>query len=156
MQDQLSLKGNALKKISLMGVVVGSITDIVSTNILTVPLIIYVMATRQLSSIPKEQLSEVLLQTMQNDPLLYATQLFIGSACSILGGYIAARIAKHDEILNGTLAAFLCVGSGLYALLFATSHVPAWQLLVGFVVSPALSAFGGYLRLKTMRAKSNA
>ncbi len=145
-----------MKRISFKGVVLGSITDIVATNILSIPLIVYVTATRHLVSIPKEQLTEVLLQTMQNDPLLYSTQLLTGSLCSILGGYVAARIAKHDEILNGALAAFLCVGSGLYALVFASSHAPLWQHLVGFVASPALAALGGYLRLKTMRVNSNA
>jgi len=149
------LKGNELKRISFKGVLLGSITDIVATNILAIPLIVYITATRHLALIPKDQLSGVLLQTMQNDPLLYTTQLLIGSFCSILGGYIAARIAKHDEILNGALAAFLCVGSGLYALVLASSHAPLWQHVAGFVASPALSAFGGYLRLKTMRDKSN-
>lgn len=145
-----------MNKVSLKGVVLGSITDIVGTNILTIPLIVYITATRHLDSIPEEQFSEVLLQTLKDDPLLYTTQLLIGSCCSILGGYIAARIAKHDEILNGALAAFLCVGSGLYALMFASSHAPVWQHLAGFVASPALSAFGGYLCLKTMGAKSSA
>jgi hypothetical protein len=149
------LKGDALKRISFKGVVLGSITDIVATNILAIPLIVYITATRHLASIPKDQLSGVLLQTMQNDPVLYTTQLLIGSFCSMLGGYVAARIAKHGEILNGALAAFLCVGGGLYALVFASSHAPLWQHVVGFVASPALSAFGGYLRLKTMRDKSN-
>ncbi|MDD2775033.1 MAG: hypothetical protein PHU06_03665 [Gallionella sp.] len=145
-----------MNKISFKGVVLGSITDIVATNILVIPLILYITATRHLDSIPKEQFSEVLLQTLKDDPLLHTTQLLIGSFCSILGGYVAARVAKHDEILNGTLAAFLCVGSGLYALIFTSSHVPVWQHLVAFVASPALSAFGGFLCLRAMRVKSIA
>ncbi|MDD4962701.1 MAG: hypothetical protein PHI11_02145 [Gallionella sp.] len=144
-----------MNKLSLKGVALGSITDIVASNILVIPLIIYVVATRQLASLQSDQFAEALLQTMQNTPLLYATQLLIGSACSILGGYIAARIAKHDEILNGAFASLLCIGSGLYVRLFASLHVPLWQHLLGFVASPALSAFGGYLRLKSLRTKSN-
>ncbi len=140
-----------MKKISFKAVILGSITDIVATNVLTIPLLVYVVVTRNLASVPREQFADVLLQTLQNEPLLYGVQLLIGSSCSILGGYVAARIAKHDEILNGALAAFLCVAGGLYALLFATSHVPLWQHLAGFVASPALAALGGFLRLKTMR-----
>ena len=145
-----------MKRISLKGVIIGSITDIVATNILALPLIIYIAATSHLSALPKEQISNELVQTLHNDPILFSTQLLIGSSCSILGGYVAALIAKHDEVLNGALAAFLCVGSGLYALLFGASSVPVWQILAGLIASPALAAFGGYLRLKTMRAKQPA
>jgi hypothetical protein len=40
-------------------------------------------------------------------PWLYGAQLLVGLACSVLGGYVAAWLAKHDELLNRTLSAFL-------------------------------------------------
>jgi len=36
---------------------------------------------------------------------------------SVLGGYVSARIAKHDELLNGALSSILCVGGGTYAVI---------------------------------------
>jgi hypothetical protein len=48
------------------------------------------------------------------------------------------------------------VGSGIYALFFVHESIPIWQHLLGFVLSPALSAFGGFLRLKTNKVVLNA
>ncbi len=31
----------------------------------------------------------------------------LGGIFSVLGGYVAARIAKHDEVLNGALSSIL-------------------------------------------------
>ncbi len=144
-----------MKKVSLKGVIVGSVTDIVATNLITIPLVIYVAISHNLTAIPKDQISSVLMQTLLNEPVLFSTQLFLGSLCSMLGGYVSARIAKYHELLNGALAAFLCVGSGLYALFFGSVSAPLWQHLISFIASPALSAFGGYLRLRSVRSKIN-
>ena len=46
-----------------------------------------------------------------------AMHFLVGAACSVLGGYVAARIAKRDEILNTAVSSFLCVGMELYAML---------------------------------------
>jgi hypothetical protein len=65
-----------------------------------------------------------------------------------LGGYISARIAKHDEILNGALAAWLCVGSGIYGMITQFSSGSRWEHLAALIFSPLLAALGGYLRLR--------
>ena len=64
-----------MRKISIKGVLLGGITDVLNTNILAIPLIIYVMAKMDWSHTPKDQLN-----------------------AAILGGYVAARLAKHDEL----------------------------------------------------------
>lgn len=145
-----------MKNGSIKGVVIGSVTDILATNIVTLPLVIYVMVTRNLSSLPSEQMSNALMHALRNDPALFSIQVLLGSLCSILGGYVAARIAKRSEVLNGTLACFLCVGSGIYGLLFGAMAIPLWQHIAGFIASPVLSAFGGYLRKLTSRRHANA
>lgn len=43
-------------------------------------------------------------------------QLLLGALCSVLGGYVAARLAARSELVNGALSAFLCIAFGLYAL----------------------------------------
>lgn len=144
-----------MKKISIKGVVIGSVTDIVATNIVTIPLVVYVMTTSNLSTLPKDQLSNALVHTLQSDPALLSIQFFLGALCSVLGGFVAAWIAKRNEVLNGGLACFLCVGSGIYGLLFGSVTVPLWQHIVGFVTSPGLSALGGYLKMRTKRSQTN-
>jgi len=60
--------------------------------------------------------------------------------------YVSARIAKHDEVLNGGLSSILCVASGVYAVINVSPAAPLWLHLVYLPLSPALGALGGYLR----------
>jgi hypothetical protein len=69
----------------------------------------------------------------------------LGALCSVLGGYVSARIAKHDEVLNGALSAILCVGIGVYAVLSGSAASHLGLHLVFLPLSPALGALGGYL-----------
>ncbi|MGL4410282.1 MAG: hypothetical protein ACRCTU_18000 [Zoogloea sp.] len=138
-----------MKNLSLKGVIIGSVVDIIATNLVAIPVFLYAALSHNLAALPKEQVSAALMQVLRSDPVIFSTQLLLGSLCSVLSGYVAARIAKGHEVLNGALASFLCVGSGVYALLFSSVPGPLWHHLLGFVASPALAALGGYLRLKT-------
>ena len=70
----------------------------------------------------------------------------LGGVCSVLGGYVSARIAKHDELLNGANSSILCVGGGTYAVISGSAADDLWMHLVCLPLSPALGALGGYLR----------
>ena len=101
-----------MKKISIKGVLVGGVTDIVATNILTLPILIYATNKLDLARASPEQLQAAL----HANAFLYVLQLLIGFGCSALGGYVAAWLAKHDELLNGPLSSFLCIAFGIYSL----------------------------------------
>jgi hypothetical protein len=76
----------------------------------------------------------------------------LGCLCSVLGGYVAARIAKHDLLLNGALSSFLCLASGLYAIFFARHEdIQVWKIILGEILSPSLGLAGGYLCLLQKR-----
>jgi hypothetical protein len=64
----------------------------------------------------------------------------------VLGGYVSARIAKHDELLNGALSSILCVGSGMYAVVSGSAADDLLMHLFFLPLSPALGALGGFLR----------
>src|SRR4029077_10831886 len=97
-----------MNKVSVKGVLVGGVTDIVATVILTLPLIVYLIAT-EVTGTPKVPLQAAVMAAIRANPPLYWLESLIGLACSVLGGYVAARAAKHDELLNGLLASFLSV-----------------------------------------------
>jgi hypothetical protein len=85
---------------------------------------------------------------------LFSLQLLIGFGCSALGGYIAARIAKHDELLNGAIASWLCVAIGIYSL--TTGHATgSIATHVGMIaLTPVCYLLGAYLRLRAVRARA--
>ena|SRR6185312_1107576 len=139
-----------MKKISIKGVLIGGVVDIVSTNIAVLPLTLYIMRAENLMSLPPQEGTKKVLEIMHTNSLYYAITLILGGICSILGGYVAARIAKREEILNGALASFLCVGSGIYAIASGESSAPLWLHVLFLLLSPSVAAFGGFLRLRQL------
>lgn len=123
-----------MKRISLKGVVIGNILDIVSTNIAALPIMMYIL----ISSRPS---ADSTVQALITNGLFRVSSIILGALCSVLAGYVSARIAKRDEVLNGALSSILCVAGGVYAV-FSGSTALHLALLP---VSPVLGSFGGYL-----------
>lgn len=133
-----------MKRISILGVLVGGIVDVVSTNILVIPFVVYVMIVRvDFLAMPTADVSKAVTHEIQADWLLFGTQLMIGSFCSVIGGFVAALIARHDELLNGALSAYLCVALGVYSLMRGAMVASVFLAILGFVLSPALGLLGG-------------
>jgi hypothetical protein len=141
-----------MTKLSLKGIVVGGVTDIVATNIFAIPVVVFLMTKLDLAHSSSDQVQNAIIAALHANTPLYALQILIGMACSVLGGYVGARLSKHDELLNGSLTSFLCVAFGLYALTVSKGSSSLLLHLSGFVASPALGLLGGYLRLAQKRA----
>jgi len=139
-----------MRKVSIKGVLIGGITDVGLSMLLGLPFGIYAGLEVAIAHTPNNQMHSTIAAIMHR-PAIFITGLLIGSGCSILGGYIAARLAKHDELLNGCLSAFLCVASGIWVVSTHQSFVPIWQQIAELVASPIFGLLGGYLRLKQNR-----
>lgn len=140
-----------MSKVSVKGVLVGGIIDIVATNILAIPLVIYVMIKYDLVHTPEHQMQAAITAAINGTTSLYASKLLIGLGCTVLGGYIAAWLAKHDELLNGLLSSFLCVAFGVYSLIEGKTSRPLLHLLL-LLATPAIAMLGGYFRAAHKRA----
>src|SRR5262245_53379507 len=127
--------GDRMKRTSLKGVAVGSITDIVSTNIVLLPVMIYILAS---SGLPSDRIAGSVTAILKASIAFRVWSSILGGLCSVLGGYVAARIAKHDEVLNGALSSILCVGGGVYGLVSGGAADHLWLHLVFLPLSPAL------------------
>jgi len=141
-----------MEQISIKGIVVGAIIDWVTTLTFTLPLVIYVTVTRGIDRLPHGQMAGALNAALHNEFRIYATQFLIGTACSVLGGYVAGALAKRAQVLNGVLSVMLTSLIGFYTLIKGTNTRPLWLILFGsFVVSPLAGALGGYLALLQAR-----
>jgi uncharacterized membrane protein YfcA len=105
-----------MSKVSVKGVLIGGIVDIVTSVVLGLPFALYAMLKVDLSHTPNAQASAAVTAAIHANVPLYVAQLLVGLACSVLGGYVAAWLAKHDELLNGGLSSVLCVAGGIYVL----------------------------------------
>jgi ABC-type antimicrobial peptide transport system permease subunit len=142
-----------MNRISVKAVVVGGITDIVATVILPLPLIVYLIAT-EVTGTSKEPLQAAVMTAIRANPLLYGLESLISLACSVLGGYVAARVAKRDELLNGSLASFLPVTLGVYSLATSKDSGPLLLPVLLLIASPLCSRLGGHLRLVQIRGSA--
>jgi hypothetical protein len=143
----------SMTKVSVKGILAGGITDVGLTMILGMPLAIYATLEVALAHTPKDHMHSAVAAIMHR-PAIFATGMLIGFGCSVLGGYVAARLAKHDELLNGCLSAFLCVASGIWVATTHQNSDPIWQQIIELVASPILGLLGGYLRLRQKRPAS--
>lgn len=116
-----------MSRISFKGVIVGGIVDIGATNVVTIPLIAIVAMQVNIAEIPKAEQTQLLMSTMRNSPSFFLAGILLGSLCSVLGGYVAARIAKSDALLNAALSSWLCVAFGVYSLFGKSSFLSSAQ-----------------------------
>ena len=130
-----------MKRISLKGVAIGNIVDILSSSIAGFLVTIYVLISSAASVKDMEAANQLVLAS----GVFWFWSTILGSLGSVLGGYIAARIARHDDVLNGVLSSILCIGITVYALISRGAAGHEALYLVSLPLSPALTAFGGYL-----------
>lgn len=130
-----------MKRISFKGVVIGNIVDILSTNLAIFPATIIIF----IFSGSAAELAVSSPRALMESGLFKALMMTFGVLCSVLGGYVSGRVAKHDEILNGALSSILCIGFGVYAIIGGRSARHLVVQLALIALSPALAALGGYL-----------
>ena len=123
-----------MSRISIKGVVVGNLTNAASFYFNGIPI----------------AASMVMLGYPLDQPLASGTLFFLGGLSSMLGGYVAARIAGRDEALNGALSAIFWVGIRLYPILSGSAAGHYFiQGLIELPLGPVLAAIGGCLCLRT-------
>jgi hypothetical protein len=131
-----------LKKISFKGVIIGAVVDVVGTNIWVFAVVGYLIIKHQLYALPPSERTGELYR-LYGDPATKALNTIVGVGFSIIGGYLAARIAGQHERLNGALSSFLCVAFSLFTI----GSLSIGWVIEGVVGSPILGLLGGYLRL---------
>jgi hypothetical protein len=136
-------------RVSILGVVIGGVTDVVSSSLLAVPVAIYAMVKYDLLHAPDGPAA--IASPIRSSAWLYGLQLTIGLGCSVLGGYVAAWIAKHDELLNGLLSSFLCTAIGLYSAFLGKDSMAVPVKIFLMIAAAAAALLGGYLRQSQKR-----
>ena len=72
-----------MRRVSLKGVLIGGIVDVVSSSLLGIPFVIYAMSHLDLAHTPKDQLGSAILAATHGIPWLYGAELLVGLSCSV-------------------------------------------------------------------------
>lgn len=131
-----------MSSISIKGIIVGALFDVVASVILGAVALIAIVVSTGVDNI--EDITNV-----ANSGMFAVAGFAIGSGVSVLAGYIAARIAGRGELINGALSSILCVVMSA-GLTLGTLEMDAIRI-VEFLMTPLLGLFGGYLRLRQVR-----
>ncbi len=135
------------KKISFLGIITGATIVVIGTNIwsfLILLLVLFLLLFGQLTP-SSHYLWNGVIRLLNLGDRFFPINLIVGSLFSILGGYIAAHIAKHDEILNAALSSFLYIILGIITVIICCRSASFFLL---FLINPILTMSGGFLRLK--------
>ncbi len=89
------------------------------------------------------------MQVLLQDPRYLTSALLLGTASTVLGGFLAARLARTVPYFNSL--AFGLVGLTLSVL--SVSHVPAWFKIIGFGITLPAALLGGHLAKQRSRAE---
>ena len=145
-----------MKGAPILGVLTGAVADVVSSFLLGIPFAIYALSKIDVAHTPKEQLGHAMATVVHANTALYLAQLFVGLACSVFGGFVAALIARRMELLIGALSSFLSVGLWI-SVLIAGDHIePVSAQILQLIASPIMGLLGGYLRLRQTRTAPRA
>jgi hypothetical protein len=145
-----------MSRISIKGVLIGGVVDISASVLLIVPFAVFAILRVGIANLPKDGAGNVVTEAMHGNVPLYMAQMAVGLGCSALGGYLAGRIAKHDELLNGALSSFLCLSLGIATLASGNdSHSLSMKVLL-LIASPTFALIGGYLALMLRRKNTAA
>ena len=125
-----------LSDIKFKAVIVGAIVDNAGT-LFFMTLLAAALVSRGLSE------DEVMSRMKSESGLLLG--LIIGLGNTVLGAYIAGRMARNAERVHGALVAVIGM---VVALIFRESGVPAWFDIAGFAAMLPAGLFGGHLAQK--------
>jgi hypothetical protein len=141
-----------MRGLSVAAIVLGGVVDVLLSSGLGMLLVFQAFYTRGFNHVPKEQLQGAISSLMHGDAKLYVTQTAIGLGASVIGGFVAASIAKQRRLLNGVLASWLCIGIGIVSILRRDDATPAAIHAALIAATPMCYLAGATIRLKLSRS----
>lgn len=133
--------------VKIRPIVIGAVVDYLATYFLTMLYLLayYVKDPLEKGGVPEEAIEKALQEMMSSQEGLLAL-IMIGAFCTALGGYVAARLAKVEEVKHGALvgAASLMLGFLEALMVGAGSSLPQEYALLAYVIAIPAGALGGY------------
>ncbi len=132
--------------VQIRPIIVGAVVDYVATYALIMVYLIvhYMKEPLEKGGMPEEAIERALKEMLSSQEGLLAL-IVIGAFCTALGGYVAGRLAKAEEVKHGALvgAVSLIVGIVQTGMAGEASPVPYWHELLGYVLAIPAGAMGG-------------
>ncbi len=132
--------------VKIRPIIIGAVVDYVATYaLITLYLIVYyIKDPLEKGGMPEEAFEKALKEMISSQEGLLAL-IVIGALCTVLGGYLAGRLAKSEEVKHGALvgAVSLIIGIVQTGMAGEASPIPYWHELLGYILAIPAGALGG-------------
>lgn len=135
--------------ISIKAVLLATLA-VIGVNLLSGMVLIGVYAPDLSSNMTDEQLRRTLEALMRNREYILLSLVF-GTASTVLGGYLAARLARTVPYFNALAFGMLSVALGL----LTADHLPTWYRIVAIVITIPAALVGGQIAKRHMHRIGN-
>ena len=133
--------------VKIRPIIAGAVVDYIGTYVaMILYLAFFFMGDAMKGGAPSEETVEKAFQQMISSPEGLITLFLIGVLGTVLGGYVAGRLARSEEVKHGALVGAVSLAVGLIqSSSGARSPVPEWYELLGYALTIPAGALGGSL-----------
>jgi hypothetical protein len=135
--------------LKVIAVFAGLLTDIVGSIFVGVGLAILIGIVTTTSSDPS-----VTCSTLRQSFPVRLIGLFGTTLSTVLGGYVAGRLAKTNSIPNSLVVGLLSLLLALVTAATFPGVTPLWKIIAGSIVTIPAAVLGGYIAAKSTGAIS--
>jgi hypothetical protein len=131
---------------SIKGIVLGILVDRGATFLIQVFYMFLVFFVFAMRKVPKEDWERLL-----REPSLALPGMFLGLACTVLGGYIAGKIAGRAGMLHGAIMAVpgFVIGFNL------SDSFPPWYNVISLTFIIPMGMLGGLIAQQKLHAQTD-
>lgn len=129
-----------MSELSIKGILLGVLTDIGGSTIAGIILMVIFGSSLVTEQMTEQELNEAILAMAQGKGFMI-TSFIVGLFFTILGGYVAARVAKKGVYLNSGMVGVI----GLILGVLYAGETALWLDVAGIISVIPAALLGGYL-----------
>lgn len=129
-----------MHKLSFKGIIVAALLVLVLDTIAGIGMMAFMGGSAFKEGMTEQQTNDVIAALTLNTNLLLGS-VILGTFATIVGGYVAARLAKKEPLLNAGVIGVL----GIILGVLLAENYPLWFNVLGFVSVLPAALLGGHL-----------
>jgi len=129
-----------MNRVSFKGIVLAALLVLVLDTIAGIGMMVFMGGSALKGGMTEQQTNEAIAALTLSTNFLLGS-VILGTLATIVGGYVAARIAKKEPYLNAGVIGVLGIVLGV----LLAKNYPLWFNVLGFVLVLPAALLGGHL-----------